>query len=432
MKKTIIVTAIVVILTSAALAVFVSLTTENTSLTNFAEVKRGNFEIVVSTSGELVAENSIDIKGPNIVRNRNFRSSAIKITDLVSEGTEVKEGDYIATLDKTSYDNRLKDELERLDTYQSNLEMAILDSAVTLADLRNEISNQKYNVEEADIYLQQSIYEPPSVQRKAGMELDRSKRLLEQTKNNYSLKLAQIRNNIKNLKATNNKQLAVVNDLRDVLATFNVTAPSSGMVIYKKNRLGNKIKAGSMLDPFNPVVATIPDLSVLDSKIYVSEIDISKLSPGQQVQITVDAFPGKEFTGYVANIANMGEQLPNSDSKVFEVLVKLNGTDPMLRPSMTTGNRVIIEKYDDVLYIPIESLHAGQDNMTFVYTKDGIRQVVVPGESNDKYIIIEQGLVAGTNVWTTTPDNTAKFRLEGEELTFNSGQGASAGAAGVY
>jgi len=147
MKKTIIVTAIVIILASAALAVFVSLTTENTSLTNFAEVKRGDFEIVVSTSGELVAENSIDIKGPNIVRNRNFRSYAIKITDLVPEGTEVKEGDYIATLDRTSYNNRLKDEMDRLDTFHSNLEMAILDSAVTLADLRNEISNQKYNVE---------------------------------------------------------------------------------------------------------------------------------------------------------------------------------------------------------------------------------------------------------------------------------------------
>ena len=53
----------------------------------FAEARIGEFEIVVSNTGELVPENAVDIRGPNVVRNRYFRIRPMKITDLVPEGT---------------------------------------------------------------------------------------------------------------------------------------------------------------------------------------------------------------------------------------------------------------------------------------------------------------------------------------------------------
>ena len=76
----------------------------------------------------------------------------LKIQDIVPEGTIVNEGDYIAQLDRTSYDNTLKDELENLTTLQTNLEMKILDTAVVLTNLRDDIKNQRYAVEEAAYY----------------------------------------------------------------------------------------------------------------------------------------------------------------------------------------------------------------------------------------------------------------------------------------
>jgi hypothetical protein len=207
-----------------------------------------------------------------------------------------------------------------------------------------------------------------------------------------------------------------VKDLQAILAGFTITAPSDGMVIYKKDRLGNKIKAGSMLNPFDPTVATLPDLSSMLSKIYISEIDINKVKPGQPVQITIDAFQGKSFTGKVAAKANIGEQLANSDSKVFEVMVKLDGSDPMLRPSMTSGNKIITKTFRDVVFVPSECVQAGTDSIPYVYTKDGARQVVIPGESDDKNIIIEKGIQAGTSVWLSTPQNPDRFTIAGDEL----------------
>ena len=416
MKKTVTITAVIVIMTFTGLLMYINSTSKGTSDLNFEVAQSGVFEIAVTTTGELNAENSIDINGPDIVENRNFRSTGIKILDIVPEGTRVKKGDYIASLDRTTFDNRLKDEADNLKNIQNELQMTLLDSAVALTGLRDEIRNQSFAVEEAELILEQSAYEPPAVQRKSTIALDREKRLLEQTRKSYYLKYAQIISKINYQHTQLAKQERIVNDLRDVLNAFTITAPSAGMVIYKKDRMGNKILAGSTIYPWFPAVATLPDLSSMLSKIYVSEIEISKLKEGQPVQVTVDALQNKMYDGYIKQIANIGEVLPNSDTKVFEVLVKINDKDPSLMPSMTTGNRIITSSFDNVIHVPIESVQAGSDSIPFVYTRDGYKQIVVLGESNDRNVIIEQGLTEGTSVWILNPENPSRFEIRGEEL----------------
>ena len=336
---------------------------------DFAEVKRGTFEIVVSSSGELISEKSFDIKGPNLVQNMNFRPVPVKITDLVPEGTIVRKGEYIGTLDRTAFNNTLKDETDILKKLQTDFEMKLFDTAVTLSVLRDDIKNQYYISEEAEIVVEQSKYEPPATQRLAILELDKSQRYLEYKQRLYNLRYSQSSAEIRNLKSSVYRQQKKVNDLKEVLAGFTITAPYDGMVIYKKERTGVKRKAGSFINPFDNVVATLPDLSSMLSRIYVSEVDVSKVKPGQPVEMTIDAFQGKAFSGTIASVGNIGEQLSNSDSRVFEVLVRLNETDPLLRPSMTTGNRVITKVFRDVVYIPVESVQAGTDTIPYVYTK---------------------------------------------------------------
>jgi hypothetical protein len=130
----------------------------------------------------------------------------------------------------------------------------------------------------------------------------------------------------------------------------------------------------------------------------------------------VDAFPEKSYTGIVSSVANIGEQLPNADAKVFEVLIKVDGSDPILRPSMTTGNKIITKTISDVTYIPLESVQAGTDSIPFVYLKNGNREVVVLGESNENNVIIEQGLEPATQIYLSTPEKPENFKLVGEEL----------------
>lgn len=382
----------------------------------FIESKNGQFDIIVTTTGELQAENSTDIRGPEFTQSRNIRVMDIKIQDLVPEGTEVKEGDFIATLDRTAFDNSLKDELEKLTTFENNLEMKILDTAVTLSNLRDNIKNLRFTVEEADITLQQSKYEPPTTIRQAEIALDKANRSLDQTIRSYSLRVEQAKSDMRTNKHNLAEQQKRVSDLQTLLSKFVITAPSPGMVIYKRDRSGTKRKVGSSINPWDNVVATLPDMSSMISKTYVNEIDVSKVKSGQSVEIMVDAFPERSYTGLVTSVANIGEQLPNADAKVFEVLIKVDGSDPILRPSMTTGNKIITKTISNVTYIPLECVQAGADSIPFVYMKNGTRKVVVLGESNENNVIIEQGLEPAVQIYLSTPENPENFKLTGQEL----------------
>jgi len=416
MKKTLVITLIVVLTTIIALTVFNKITSKKENASQFTEVSSGKFEITINTTGELVAENSIDIKGPEFSQGRDIHSTNIKITDLVAEGTEVQKGDFVATLDKSELDNSLKDARERLTSLQTNLDMALLDTAMTMNNVRDQISNQRHIVDEAALTFHNSKYESPQIQRQAEINYDQAKRVLEQLKRTYLLRDAQTKANIKTQRWWTSRIQRRVNDYEEVLANFTIYAPSSGMIIYKKNRFGTKRKAGSNIDAFDRVVATLPDLTSMLSKAFVSEIEINKVKIGQKVVVTIDAFPAKTYSGTVLTIANIGEKLPNTDSKVFEVMIKIEGTDMNLRPAMTTNNRIMIESFANVTFIPNECVHTGTDTIPFVYTKNGYRQVIIMGKANDKEIIIEKGLKPGMKIYVTEPSDGSRFRSAGKEL----------------
>jgi HlyD family secretion protein len=421
-----------IVLAIAALVAFNKITSKNKVTNAFAEVERGTFEISVSNSGELIAEKSLEIKGPQIGQSNqqqggdrggnrggggmDMRHVELKIQDIVPEGTIVKEGDYIAQLDRSAYTNSLKDARDNFTTVRNAMEMKVLDTAVTLTSLRDDIKNQKYAVEEAKITLAQSKFEPPATIRQAEIALDKATRALDQKQKTYALRVAQTLADINHEKTHVVRAESLVNDLTEYLAKFTITAPSDGMVIYKKEFNGAKRKAGSNLNPFDLVIATLPDLSSMMSKTYVNEIEVSKIKPGQKVNIKVDAFPSKAFNGTVISMANIGEVLPNSDSKMFEVQIKLDQSDPALRPSMTTDNKIIIKSFEDVLFIPTECVNTGTDSIPFVYEKNRTKHVVVLGEPNEKYVIVQQGVKEGESLYLATPAEPESFRLVGEEL----------------
>jgi len=424
MKRTLIITGIVAGLIVIAMFVFNKLVSKKDTETVFADVQKGQFEITVSNSGELEAESSVDIKGPEINQstqgqNRGgggMRLQSFKISDIVPEGTVVKEGEYIAQLDRTDYDNTLKTAIENLNTLRSNLEMAILDTAVTLTNLRDAIKNQAIAVEEAEITLAQSKYEPPATIRQAELNVNKQQRALEQRKKAYALRKAKALVDIKQKKHLLTEGTELVNNLQVFLAQFTIKAPSPGMVIYKEEFNGTKRKTGSSVNPFDRIVATLPDLSSMVSKTYVSEIEVNKVENGQEVLVTIDAIPGKSWKGSVFSVANIGEQLGNSDAKMFEVLIRLDGINAELRPAMTTYNKIIINTFDEVVYIPTECVYTGIDGIPFVYKKNKTRQIVVLGEMNEKHIIVKKGLEPGTSLYVIPPDEPEKFRIVGEDL----------------
>ena len=125
--------------------------------------------------------------------------------------------------------------------------------------------------------------------------------------------------------------------------------------------------------------------------------------------------PEKKLSGQVIEIANVGEQKPNSDAKVFQLLILINESDTTLRPGMTTSNNIISGELQDVLFIPVEALHSQGDSISYVFKKDGlstIKQEVFLGKSNADEVVILKGLQEKDMVYLSDPDGMEGKKIE--------------------
>ncbi len=376
-----------------------------------ARVKRGPFTVTVTTSGELRARQFVQITGPT--NAQQAQAYQMKIQSIVPEGTIVKEGDVVAELDRSTLANRLAEVQLALTKAEAQYEQAMLDSTLTLSTARENIRTMELALEEKRLAKEQAVYEAPTVRRQAEIDYERADRALTQARSDYITKTEQSRAKMREVGADLQRQRNLLKVVQDVMTGFTIRAPRPGMVIYVKEWNGRKRTTGSQVNPWDPAVATLPDLTQMESVAYVNEIDIRKLAIGQPVTITLDADPSKRLSGTVASVANVGEQRPNADAKVFEVHVTVTQTDTTLRPGMTTGNVIETLRVADALYVPLEAV-SSEGGVPIVYRQSGggaSKREVVTGAMNDDEVVIARGLEADDRVLLTPPPDHERLAL---------------------
>lgn len=383
--------------------------------------KSGEFVVDVTTTGELRAKNSVEIRGPQ--GGRDVRLFNLTIQRLIPEGTIVEKGDFVAELDRSEITGRLQDAMLELQQAQSQVTQVSLDSTLTLSQARDNLINLEYALEERQIALDQSKYESPAVQRQAEIDLDKAHRQLEQEKKNYVTKVKQAEAQMSEVEADLQEEQNEVDKIRELMTEFTVRAPANGMIIYRRTGNGSKITEGSEISAWNPTVAELPDFSVMESVTYVNEVDVQKVQTGQNVIVGLDAIQDKTLTGNVTSVANIGEQRSGSNSKVYEVVVEISETDSTLRPAMTTSNRIIVDRLDDAMFVPLETIHV-QDSTSFVFKQSGlsaVMQEVDLGLMNENEVVVHRGLNLDDIIYLSVPEDTSgidKLYLE-EAITSN-------------
>jgi len=400
MKKRYILPVVVFILLIVVLLVSQRETAEVRDI--IVDVSSGTFVLDVTTTGELSAMRSVRILGPG--RAQTYEIYQLKIEHMVDEGTVVKKGEYVAAIDKSALHTKLSNAATNLEKARSQYEQTRLDTAINLRSEREKIVNLRYTLQEKNLILEQSQFEPPATVKQNEIAREKAQRELDQTIENYDLKYRQSAAKMQEVGATLRKEEGDYNSMKSLLEEFNIVAPQDGMVIYHKNWDGNKISTGSQIGVWNPVVATLPDLTEMVSVTYVNEVDIRKIVVGQKVKVGLDAYPEKKLSGEVTKVANIGQQNPNSDAKVFEVTIRVNERDPTLRPSMTTSNNVLVQELDSVLFVPLEAIHARNDSIQYVVLANGTLQEIEMGLTNANEAIVLQGLNKTDRVYLSVPE----------------------------
>jgi multidrug efflux pump subunit AcrA (membrane-fusion protein) len=368
-----------------------------------AEVIRGEFLSEVIISGEAQSTSLKNIDGPASLRK--FRLNNIKIQDLVPEGTLVEKGDYVGRLDPSPVNEQIIDARLSLESAESKYLQEQLDTTLTLKQERTAIKDIQFNMEEDKLELKRSIYESPVTIRQLEIKIERAERDLKEKKEDYSImkrkavaKMVEVGTEVSKIKAK-------LEGLIALQASFTINSEASGMVTYAKNWNGTKKKVGSDISPWDLTIATLPDLTKMESKTYANEVDVRKVKEDQKVSVGFDAFPDITMEGVVTSVANVGENKRGSDIKLFQVLIKLNKSNSNIRPGMTTSNRILIQKEQDVLMIPLEAVYS-KDSISYVYTDSGFsidKKQIELGDSNEDVIIVKNGLQEKDVVYLSKP-----------------------------
>ncbi|WP_370480256.1 efflux RND transporter periplasmic adaptor subunit [Tamlana flava] len=400
-KKRIAIIIAIIVLPIIAYSYFSSSSDEDVSLTT--KVVKGTFLNEVFISGEAQSTSSKKIDGPS--NARRFGLYQIKIQDLVPEGTVVKKGDYVGKLDVTELNGRIQDAQLNLEQGESRYIQQQLDTTLTLKQERNAIKDLLFKIEEDKLELTRSQYEPPATIRSLEINIEKTERDLKEKRTDYSIKKRQANAKMIEVGTEVSKYKKQIDDLLDLQKEFTIYSDDDGMVTYIREWGGNKRKVGSTISPWDPAVASLPDLSQMESRTFCNEVDIRKLRKGLTVKVGFDAFPNIELDGVVTDVANVGETKVGSDIKLFQVLIKLNGTNENIRPGMTTSNKILTKQEDDVLMIPLEAVFS-KDSISFAYVKSGlsiIKKQLELGDSNNEVIIVNKGLEEDEIVYLNKP-----------------------------
>ena len=154
-----------------------------------ARVKKGDFKVLVTTSGELRAKKFVQITAPANAQQAN--QYQMKIASIVPEGTVVKAGDVVAELDRSTIAAKMQEVSLALQKAQAQFEQAMLDSTLNLSKAREEIRSMDLGLEEKRLAKEQAVYEAPTVKRQAEIDYEKATRALAQAKKDYITKVEQ-------------------------------------------------------------------------------------------------------------------------------------------------------------------------------------------------------------------------------------------------
>ena len=185
------------------------------------------------------------------------------------------------------------------------------------------------------------------------------------------------------------------------LTDSTITAPMDGTIIGEPLKAGQTIATGISTQM---IIATIADLSDLEIYLTVDETDIGNVKEGAKVDFTVDAHPGKTFTGTVKNISlgTKGTMGTTSSSVVYyTVRVAIPAEDVNnFFPSMTARATIHGEEKQNVLLVPLAAVRSDKVGEFVYLIKDGkpVRTSVKTGMTGDSTIEIVSGLAEGEEI----------------------------------
>ncbi len=350
-KKILIGVGIVVILGAVAFANFRFRRQEGTTV-NVESVQQRDLQAIVSASGKIQPERLVNISADTMGR----------VTDLaVEEGQRVQKGQFLLQIDPR------------------NLSSAVNQNEASLAAARSQMEQLSVSAESAKAALKQA-QDAFTRQQQLWKQGLTTKEALDNADSQLKMRQAEANAAVRQVETQRlrmQQEQASLENARYNLSKVRIEAPLTGIITRRNIEEGETVVVGTMNNA-GTVLLTVADMSVIRAEVEVDETDIPSVQLGQSAKITIDAIPGKTFTGKVTEIGNSPIQAAGTTASTssttqatnFLVKVKLDpgSVIPELRPGFTCTAEITTATRKNAVSVPIQATT--------------VREVVVDREGN--------------------------------------------------
>lgn len=320
-KKIAIIAIVVIAIAAVVLAVFgrgdkaTTVTVENVSRRTITET--------VSAIGKIQPETEVKISS---------EASGEVIYVGAKEGDSIRKGQLLV---------RIQPDL--IETQVDQFRAALASAKVGI-----EIAKAELERAEADMKRVLSLYQKQFASKQ---EMETSKAAYERALGQYQTALTE-----------KSRTEAALKQISVSLSRTSIYAPIGGVLTKLDIEQGEKVVGTAQMQ--GTEMMRISDLNVMNAIVDVDENDVVKVHVGDTARVKIDAYPNREFLGFVAEVSHSPKQkgIGTQDEVInFEVKIRLVDKEITLRPGMSCSVEIETETHSNVLSVPLQSITIRSD-----------------------------------------------------------------------
>jgi len=283
---------------------------------NVAEPKRETIIRLVQAPGDVEAVLEVEISSEIVS----------KIEEMpVEEGDRVKKGDLLCRLD----DRNLRADVESAEARIAQLQAAIVQADADVDKAERDLGRQVH-LSENDATSDIELRDYKTLHDKFRAMRDQRRFELEQAQ-------------------------ALLKRINEDLLKTVIRSPIDGVISRLNAKQGEVVVTGTMNNP-GTVIMSISDLSRMQVKARVDEIDVPLVQPDQAARIYLQADPDRPVPARVARVASKGIKPVGRDVVTFEALLDVLSDDPRIKPGMTANIEIEVAREEDAITVPVEAV----------------------------------------------------------------------------
>jgi HlyD family secretion protein len=344
----------IVVLLAAGIGVVRGMTPSLPKTVPTTRVQRGRVQVTVYTVGDLRASRAAQLAAPPM-------GGQLQLVHLADTGDAVKAGDVVVEFDASEQEFSLEQARFDLQLAEQEIVKADAQAAVQAADDEVALLHARYDVRRAELDLQSNELVSAIKAQQNALALEEAKQRLAQIEADVKTHRETTHASADGVREKRNKAQLSVSVAERNIESLHVRAPFDGFVTVRSNfqAFGGIYFGGAMPDyrvgdaAFSgQPIADVIDSSKVEVTAKLPEQDRANVSPGQSVEVTVDALPDARLRGTVRAVSGVASRgIFDAGTRQFDIAFDVTANSTV-RPGVSAAIAISGQAYDNVLYIP--------------------------------------------------------------------------------